>query len=150
MAVTAKISSGFKWGVDPAGTTTYQDIFAHVDFSVSQRAPRQEKTKQLSGGKREFIPGLRERELTFSLRWDQSDAQVGRTHAELYGDFMAATKMRWLLTYPPNAAGSYTGARTRSFLGVLTGFQVRGALGEVITADVTLQICLAVTESTAA
>ena len=98
MAVTAKISQGIKLEVDRDGGSTYEVINATVDFSISQRAPRQEKTKQLSStgatptgliGIREHLPGLRERELSFSLRYDQAADATASTcsHAELWSDF---------------------------------------------------------------
>lgn len=162
MAVVAKISSGFKFAVDitPTGTT-FVAIRATVDFAVAQRAPRQDKTKQRTtagagSGIRDYIPGLRERELNFSLRWDQAHSGDATSvlHADLWKYFLAGMKMNWRLTYPPAAsvAGAtplYVGVRKREFQGVMTSFQVRGPLGEVMGADIALQICGVVTEGTA-
>lgn len=158
MAVTPRVSTGFKLEIDPAGGTTYETIFAHVDFDTRQTKPRQEKTKQLTAasaiGIREHLPGLTERTLAFSLRWDAGDTQTGRTHHELWADFLERKKPNWRLTYPPTGGTgvvpTYTGARTRVFRAVFRSLRIRGTLGSVVTADVELQICGAVTESTAA
>lgn len=156
MAVTAKISSGFKIEYDPAGGTTYLPIRGSVDVAFPQRAPRQDKTKQLTTntmrGVREHVAGLRERELNFSVRWDHghSGDATSLLHSKLWTDFLDGIKGTWRVTYPPNAAGSYTGARTRAFAGFISSLKVSGALGTVVTTDITVQICLAVTEGTAA
>lgn len=164
MAVTAKISTGFKLEYDPAGGTTYLPIRGTVDIGIPQRAPKQDKTKQLSSGTgtppspfperavREFLAGLRERELSFSVRWDMGHSSDGTSllHTKLWTDFLNGIKGTWRLTYPPNAAGSYTGARTRAFAAVITAIRVNGALGTVITTDISLAICRTVTEATAA
>jgi hypothetical protein len=160
MAVDPILSSGFKLEVDPAGGTTYESIFAHVDIDLSQRAPRQDKTKQLSAagsiGIREHVAGFRERQLSLTFIFDAADTQTGRTHAELYQDWIQKKKGKWRLTYPPIGVNDnqvqplvYTGARRRTFLAVITAFHVRGNLGTVVMADVTLQICKTVTEDTA-
>ena len=163
MAVTAKISTGFKLEYDTAGGSTYLPIRGIVDIATPQRAPRQDKTKQLSSGTgtppspfperaiREHIAGLRERELSFSIRWDMGHSAdaTSALHSTLWVGFLKGTKGTWKLTYPPNAAGSYTGARTRAFAAVITGFHVNGALGTVVTTDISLAICGAVTEGTA-
>lgn len=158
MAVSARISTGIKLECDRAGGTTYETVFATVDFNFAQRAPRQEKTAQLTTasaiGIRSFLPGLRERELSFSLRFDLADSQTGFTHQEMWADFVAGVKGNWRVTYPPTGGTpttpTYTGARTRVFKGVITGFHVRGGLGTVVTAELTLQMCGTVTEGTAA
>lgn len=164
MAVTAKISTGFKLEYDTAGGTTYLPIRGGVDISIPQRAPRQDKTKQISSGTgtppspipsraiREFVAGLRERSLSFSIRWDlgHSGDASSALHSTLWVDFLNGTKGTWRITYPPTLAGSYTGARTRAFAAIMTSFKVNGGLGTVVTTDITLQICKAVTEATAA
>lgn len=158
MAVTPILSTGYKLRVDNAGGSSFATIFATVDFNISQRAPRQETTKQLTVGSaigiREHKPGLRERSLSFSLRWDAADTQTGETHHELWAAFIEKKKGNWELTNPPTGGTqvvpTYTGARVRTFLAVITGMHIRAPLGNIITADVELTICKAVTESTAA
>lgn len=158
MAVTPRLSTGFKFEVDPAGGSTFETIFATVDFAINQRAPRQETTKQLTAasaiGIREHKPGFRERTLAFSLRWDAADTQTGRTHHELWADWIEKKKGNWRLTNPPTGGTSvvptYTGARTRTFLAIISRMHIRGTLGTIVTADVELTICKAVTEGTAA
>ncbi len=161
MAVNPILSSGFKLEVDIDGLTAfvYEPINAVVDIDVTQRAPRQEKTRQLtnagSRGVREFLAGLREKALNFSLRWDAADATASTvTHKELYEYGLAKRKMAWRLTYPPIGATNgivqvqpltYTGARRRAFLAVITSLVIHGQLGTVITADVSLAICGAIT-----
>jgi hypothetical protein len=156
MAVTPAVSTGFKLEIDPAGTTTFQTIFAHVDFDTRQSKPRQETTKQLTTasaiGIREHKVGLTERTLSFSLRWDAADTQTGLTHHELWALFIERAKPNWKITYPPTGGTgvtpTYTNARRRTFRGVFRSLRIRGTLGTIVTADVELQICGAVTEAT--
>lgn len=164
VTVTAKISTGFKLEYDTAGGSTYLPIRGTVDIATPQRAPRQDKTKQISSGTgtppspipsraiREHVAGLRERELSFSVRWDMghSGDATSALHTTLWVDFLNGTKGTWRLTYPPTLAGSYTGARTRAFAAIITSIRVNGGLGTVVTTDITLQISGAVTEATAA
>lgn len=159
MAVTPKVSTGHKFEIDPAGGTTFETIFAHVEFDTRQNKPRQETTKQLTGGAaagmigiREHKPGLTERTLSFSLRWDAADTQTGTTHHELWALFLERAKPNWKLTYPPTGGTgvvpTYTLARRRSFRAVFESLRIRGQLGGIVTAEVTLRICGAVTEAT--
>jgi len=140
-----KIASGILLSCDRAGGTTFEAISGLVDIRGDDLdASKSEKTKQSSGGKREFLPSLRSRKWMASFRWDQVDATTAFTHAEMLADFIAGVTGNWRLVYPVGGAATTTLQRTA--LGFITEIDIPHVLGEVITASVTIQITGAITD----
>lgn len=153
MAVVARISTGFRLHCDRTGTSvpgTYEQVPGIVDVTDNCEAPRSEKTKQASGGKREFLPSLRgPRTWEVTFRLDRADTTIATTtHAELWEDFVKGQVGVWKLDYPPNADGTYTGRRKREALGFISRYDMPHILGEVITGSMTIQITGAITDGT--
>src|SRR3990172_8022605 len=136
----AKVSSGFRLWCDPAAGTTYKPINATVDMDLAQVAPEQDATMQVqttvgatttiadSLGKRQHLPGLRDRDWTVTLIWDHAHTDAAHfTHNDLLTEFMKGTKMTWRVDYPKTLAADAT-VQQDTFAGVITALDVNGIL----------------------
>jgi hypothetical protein len=154
-----KLSSGFRVWCDrsqSAFPTGYSSaglklLSGLVDVDDGLSRPGQSKTKQISAGLTETLPGLRTGMWTFTFHWDWSTDAAVVTHAMLVIDARMGNKNVYQLDYPPAppVSPAITGLYKPAGTGmpyirqkaVIADLNIPSVVGNIIVATLTLQRC---------
>jgi hypothetical protein len=132
--------------LEPGSVTNYYALTTYVNgVTLSRSAGEAEVTTHGSGGYRQYITGLKEGELSFTLMYNTTPAYAQRPQTRVRQLFENLTRTTWRLR--PNGTG--TGLHEITHSGVVTGFEEDFNLDDqAVSAAVTVRVNGAITDST--